>query len=145
MTQYIICFSSVQSAQSCLTLCDPMNARLPCPSPTPGVYSNPCPSSWWCHPTISSSVNPFSHCLQSFPASGSHLYIQLIGHHGYSKYTILKPELFLIINIIYSLNWGLLEVKFKLLDNSTYHIILFGYPYFSSWICLILSTILDKM
>ena len=46
-------------------------ARPPCPSPTPGVYSNPCPLSQWCHPTISSSVIPFSSCLQSFPASGS--------------------------------------------------------------------------
>ena len=43
------------------------HARLPCPSPTPGVYSNSCPLSWWCHPTISSSVVPFSSCLQSFP------------------------------------------------------------------------------
>ena len=47
------------------------HARLPCPSPTPGVCSNSCPSSRWCHPTISSSVVPFSSCLQSFPASGS--------------------------------------------------------------------------
>ena len=47
------------------------NARLPCPLPTPRAYSNSCPSSWWCHPTISSSVIPFSFCLQSFPASGS--------------------------------------------------------------------------
>ena len=47
------------------------HARLPCPSPTPGAYSNSCPSSWWYHPTISSSVVPFSSCLQSFPASGS--------------------------------------------------------------------------
>ena len=47
------------------------HARPPCPSPTPGVYSNSCPLSWWCHPTISSSVIPFSSCLQSFPASGS--------------------------------------------------------------------------
>ena len=46
-------------------------ARLPCPSSTPGAYSNSCPSSWWCHPTISSSVVPFSFCLKSFPASGS--------------------------------------------------------------------------
>ena len=46
-------------------------ARLPCPSPTPRVYSNSCPLSLWCHPTISSSVVPFSSCLQSFPASGS--------------------------------------------------------------------------
>ena len=47
------------------------HARLPCPSPTPGVYSNSCPLSRWCNPTISSSVTPFSSCLQSFPASGS--------------------------------------------------------------------------
>ena len=45
-------------------------ARLPCPSPTPGVYSNSCPLSRWYHPTISSSIIPFSSCLQSFPASG---------------------------------------------------------------------------
>ena len=47
------------------------HARLPCLSPTPGAYSNSCPSSQWCHPTISSTVVPFSSCLQSFPASGS--------------------------------------------------------------------------
>ena len=53
------------------------HARLPCPSPIPGVYSNSCPLSWWCHPTISSSVIPFSSCLQSFPASGSFQMSQL--------------------------------------------------------------------
>ena len=47
------------------------HTRLPCPSPSPGACSNSCPFSWWCHPTISSSVVPFSSCLQSFPASGS--------------------------------------------------------------------------
>ena len=47
------------------------HARLPCPSPSPVVCSNSCPWSLWCHPTISSSVIPFSSCLQSFPASGS--------------------------------------------------------------------------
>ena len=47
------------------------HARPPCPSPMPGVYSNSCPLSRWCHPTISSSVVPFSSHLQSFPASGS--------------------------------------------------------------------------
>ena len=47
------------------------HARPPCPSPTPGTYSNSCPSSRWCHPTISSSVIPFSSHPQSFPASGS--------------------------------------------------------------------------
>ena len=50
------------------------HARLPCPSPSPGACSNSCPSSQWCHPPISSSVVPFSFCLQSFsPASGSFL------------------------------------------------------------------------
>ena len=47
------------------------HARLSHPSPTPGIYSNSCPLSWWCHPTISSSVVSFSSCLQSLPASGS--------------------------------------------------------------------------
>ena len=51
-------------------------ARLPCLSPTPGACSDSCPSSWWCHQTISSSVSPFSSCLQSFPASGSFLCIR---------------------------------------------------------------------
>ena len=49
------------------------HARLPCPSPTSWACSSSCPSSRWCHPTISSSVVPFSSCLQSFPASGSFL------------------------------------------------------------------------
>ena len=65
-------FSSV--VQLCPTVCDPhglQHARLPCPSPTPRACSNSCPLSRWCHPTISSSVIPFSPCLQSFPASGS--------------------------------------------------------------------------
>ena len=47
------------------------HARPPCPSPTPGVHPNPCPSSRWCHSTISSSVVPFSSCPQSLPASES--------------------------------------------------------------------------
>ena len=64
-------FSSV--AQLCLTLRphESQHARPPCPSPTPGVHPDPCPSSRWCHPAISSSVVPFSSCLQSFPASQS--------------------------------------------------------------------------
>ena len=74
-------FSSV--AQSCLTLCDPMNCSMhPCTSPTPRVYSNPCPSSRWCHPAISSSVVPFSSCLQSLPASGSFPMSQLFASGG---------------------------------------------------------------
>ena len=53
------------------------DTRLPCPSPPLGACSNSCPSSQWCHPTIASSVVPFSSCLQSFPASGSFSMSQL--------------------------------------------------------------------
>ena len=60
------------------------HARAPCPSPTPGVHSNSCPSSQWCHPTISSSVVPFSSCPQSFPPSGSFPMSQLFASGGQS-------------------------------------------------------------
>ena len=63
---------------------EPQHARPPCPSPTPGVYSNPCPLSWWCHPTISSSVIPFSSCLQPFPALGSFQMSQFFAWGGQS-------------------------------------------------------------
>ena len=89
-------FSSV--AQSCPTLCNPMNrqhARPPCPSPTPRVYPNACPLSQGCHPTISSSVIPFSSCLQSFPTSGSFQMSQLFTsgsqNIGVSASTLVLP------------------------------------------------------
>ena len=74
-------FSSV--AQSCPTLWhhESQHARPPCPSSTPGVYSNPCPLSRWCHPAISFSVVPFS-CPQSFPALGSFPMSQLFAWGG---------------------------------------------------------------
>ena len=75
-------FSSV--AQSRSTLCDPMDAWLPCPSPTPGACSNSCPWSRWCHPIISSSVSLFSSCLQSFLTSGSFPMSQLFTSGGQS-------------------------------------------------------------
>ena len=77
-------FSSV--TQSCLTLQphESQHARPPCPSPAPGVYPNSCPLSQWCHPTISSSVIPFSSYLQSFPASGSIILSQLFKSGGQS-------------------------------------------------------------
>ena len=61
------------------------DARPPCPSPTPRVHPNPCPLSRWCHPTISSSVVPFSSCPQSFPASGSFQMSQLFTSGGQSS------------------------------------------------------------
>ena len=72
-------------AQSCLTLLrphEPRHTRLPCPSPTPGVHPNLCPLSRWCHPTISSSVVPFSSCPPSFPESGSFQMSQLFASGG---------------------------------------------------------------
>ena len=63
---------------------EPQHARPPCPSPTPGVHPNSCPSSQWCHPTISSSVVLFSSCPQSFPASGSFPMSQLFAWGGQS-------------------------------------------------------------
>ena len=60
------------------------HARPPCPSPAPGVHSNSCPSSRWCHPAISSSVVPFSSCPQSLPASGSFPMSQLFTWGGQS-------------------------------------------------------------
>ena len=67
----IVCYYSV--TKSCLTLwpLELQHARLSCPSLSPRVCTNSCPLNWWCHPTISSSVVPFSSCLQPFPASES--------------------------------------------------------------------------
>ena len=79
-------FSSVQLSRSVVSDClwshGLQHTRPPCPSPTPRVYSNSCPLSWRCHPTISSSVVPFSSCCQSFPTSGSFPMSQLFASGG---------------------------------------------------------------
>ena len=67
-----------------LQLHELQHARPPCPSPTPRVHPNPCPLCWWCHPTISSSVVPFSSGPESFPASGSFPMSQLFASGGQS-------------------------------------------------------------
>jgi len=83
-----VCISSFQF--SCSVVSDSLwphglqHTTPLCPSPTPGVYSNSCPLSQWCHPTISSSVVPFSSCLQSFPASESFQMSQLFTSGGQS-------------------------------------------------------------
>ena len=86
-----ICSTSWVTVQfSCSAVSDslwphePQHFRPPCPSLTPGVHPNPCPLSWWCRPTISSSVIPFSSCPQSFPASGSFQMSQLCASRGQS-------------------------------------------------------------
>ena len=84
----VVMYGSVQF--SCSVLSDSLqshqlkHARPPCPSPTPRVYSNSCPSSRWCHPAISSSVVPFSSCPQSLPASESFPMSQLFTWGGQS-------------------------------------------------------------
>ena len=87
-TIYSIQFSSVQFSHSVmfdsLQPHESQHARPPCPSPTPGVHSNSRPSSWWCHPAISSSVVPFSSCPQSLPASESFPMSQLFAWCGQS-------------------------------------------------------------
>ena len=81
-------FSSVQFSHSVMSDSlrphESQHSRPPCPSPTPGVYSNSCPSSWWCHPAISSSDIRFSSCPQSLPASGSFPISQLFTWGGQS-------------------------------------------------------------
>ena len=80
--------SSVQISRSVVSNSlrphEQQHAGPPCPSPTPGVHPNPCPSSRWCHLTISSSVFPFSSCPQSFPALGSFQMSQLLAWGGQS-------------------------------------------------------------
>ena len=81
-------FSSVQFSCSVVSDClwphESQHTRPPCPSPTPGVHLNSCPSSQWCHPAISCSVVPFSSCRQSLPASGSFPMSQLFAWGGQS-------------------------------------------------------------
>ena len=84
----MIQFSPVQFSRSVVSDSlrphGPQHARLPCPSPTPGLYRNSCPLSRWCHPTVSSSVVPFSSHHQYFPASGSFPMSQLFTSGGQS-------------------------------------------------------------
>ena len=92
-------FSSIQFSRSVVS--DSLqphglqHARHPCPSPTPGACSNSCPSSRWCHQTISSSIVPFSSCLRSFPASGtfpmSQLFISGVWSTGASATASVLP------------------------------------------------------
>ena len=100
------------------------HARFPCPSLTPGAYSNSCPSSRWCHSTISSSVIPFSH-LQSFPASGCFPVSQFFTLGGHSiGASALASVLPINIQDWFSLGWtGLTSLQSKglsrVLSNTT--------------------------
>ena len=126
------------------------HARLPCPSPTPRVSSDLCPSSWWCHPTISLSVIPFSSCLQSFPASGcfprsqfshqvakvSELQLQL-QHQFFSEYSGLvsfKIDWFDLLAVQGTLK-SLLQQhnsKASILWHSAFFIVQLSHPYMTT-------------
>ena len=134
-------FSSV--AQSCLTLQSYglQHARLPCPSPTPGDFSNSCPSSLWCHPTISSSAAiPFSSCLQSLPASGSFQMSQFFASGGQSiGVSALASVLPMNIQYWFPLwltGWKSLlqhnSSKASILQHSAFFIVQFSHPYMST-------------
>ena len=93
-------------------------ARLPCPSPTPGACSNSCPLSQWCHLTISSSVIPFSSCLQSSPASGSFQSVssshQVQGIEASASASVLPVD----IQDWFPLGWtGLISLQSKVLSR----------------------------
>ena len=88
-TMYLIMYTYISSVQfsnsvvsNSLQPHESQHTRPPCPSPSPRVHSNSCPSSQWCHPAISSSVIPFSSCSQSLPASGSFPMSQLFAWGG---------------------------------------------------------------
>ena len=115
-------YSSV--AQSCMTLCNPMDCSMPgfpCPSPTRGVYSNSCPLSWWCHPTISSSVIPFSSCLQSFPASRSFQMSQYWSQYWSFSFSISPSNEYSEL-IFFRMDWlGLLAIQETLKSLLQHH------------------------
>ena len=87
------------------------HTRLSCPSLSPGVFSNSCPLSQWCHPTISSSVVPFSYCPQSFPASGSFPWVG--SSHQVARVLELQPQhqsfqcIFRVISVRIDFLWTL--------------------------------------
>ena len=130
-------FSSVP--QSCLTLWPDglQHARPPCPSPTAGAYSNSCPLRQWCHPTISSSVSPFSSCPQSFPASGSFPMSQFFASGGQSIGVSASASV-LLMNIqnwspLGWTGWISLQSKgFSRVFNSTIQ----KHQFFSTWLSL---------
>ena len=132
-------FSSVQF--NCSVVSDSLqphglpHARLPCPSATPGAYSNSCPLSRCCHPTISSCVIPFSSCLQSFPASRSFPMSQFFTS-GYQNTGVSASASVLPINIQgwFPLQWtGWISLQSKGLSR------VFSKPQFKSINSLVLS------
>ena len=129
---------------------EPQHTRPPCPSPTPGVYSNSCPLSQWCHPIISSSVIPFSSRLQSFSTSGSfqmsHFFASGGQSIGVSASIFISPSNEYSGLISFRIDWlDLLAVqgtlksllqnhssKASVLQCSTFFIVQLSHPYMTT-------------
>ena len=118
------------------------HARPPCPSPTPGIYSNSCPLSWWCHSTISSSVFPFSSCLQSFPPSESFSVSQLFtsGSQSIGSVTRVCVPLFFVLS---QQRFGVTDIKApsachssQVMDRPCYSFQVLNGPWASQECCL---------
>ena len=144
-------FSSVQFSHSVMSdsLHGLQHARPPCPSPTPGVHPNPCPLSQWCHPTVSSSVIPFSFCPQSFPASGSFQMSQLFASGSQSTGVLASTAVLPMKTQVWSpLGWtgwislqskGLFESflqhhssKASILQRSAFFTVQLSHPYMTT-------------
>ena len=131
------CFSSVARSvvSSSLRHHGLQHTRPPCPSPARGIYSNSCPLSRWCHPTISSSV-PFSSCLQAFPASGSLPMGQFFTSDGQSIGVSASASV-LPMNITFRMDWlNLLAVQGtlkSLLQHHSSKALIFQCSAFTSW------------
>ena len=135
-------FSSAQF--SCSVMSDSLqphglqHARPPCPSPTPRVYSNSCPLSRWCHPTISSSVVPISSCLQSFPASGSFPMSQCFASGGQSiGVSALESVLPMNTQDWSPLEWtGWISLQSKGLSSVFSNTTVQNHQFFGTWLSL---------
>ena len=137
----IVYVSSVQFSHSVVSDSlwphEPQHVRPPCPSPTPEVYSNTRPLSRWCHPAISSSVNPFS-CLQSFPASGSFKMSQFFALNGRSIGVSASASV-LPMNIQdwFPLGWtGLISLQSKGLARVFSNTTVQKHQFFGAQLCL---------
>ena len=138
---FIVCDWSVQFNRSVVSDSlqphEPQHTRPPCPSPTPRAYSNSGPSRWWCHPTISTTVIPFSSHLQSFPAAGVFLMSWLFSWGG-QRVGVSASASVIPMNIQ---DWFPLGVTGSL--NVKGHSRIFSNTTFQSIISLVLSLLYD--